>query len=157
MCCCQKERPVGSYPEHDLSVDRPDLDHDRALMKVEKEQRRRSEKEKERREDRERRDDRDFDHDGSRDFNMQRFPHKRKSTRRGEDLATDQLHQGGEDVENLGAHLISSSYDDKNSAKSEDFDVFELVYKRVFLHTQQSNAFKPSIYQESSTLFVFYV
>nr|XP_011463409.1 PREDICTED: paired amphipathic helix protein Sin3-like 4 isoform X2 [Fragaria vesca subsp. vesca] len=118
MLVDKKERPVGSYPEHDLSVDRPDLDHDRALMKVEKEQRRRSEKEKERREDRERRDDRDFDHDGSRDFNMQRFPHKRKSTRRGEDLATDQLHQGGEDVENLGAHLISSSYDDKNSAKS---------------------------------------
>ncbi|XP_050375013.1 paired amphipathic helix protein Sin3-like 4 isoform X2 [Argentina anserina] len=90
----KKERPVGSYPEHDLSVDRPEPDHDRAMMKAEKEQRRRGEKERERREDRERREERDFDHDGSRDFNMQRFPHKRKSTRRNEDLATEQLHQG---------------------------------------------------------------
>ncbi|BBG94142.1 SIN3-like 4 [Prunus dulcis] len=94
----KKERTMGSYADHDLSVDRPDPDHDRALMKVDKEQRRRGEKEKERREDRERRerdrDDRDFDHDGSRDFNMQHFPHKRKSARRTEDLATEQLHPG---------------------------------------------------------------
>lgn len=132
MHCCQKERTMGSYADHDLSVDRPDPDHDRALMKVDKEQRRRGEKEKERREDRERRerdrDDRDFDHDGSRDFNMQHFPHKRKSARRTEDLATEQLHPGGEGDENFAEHLISSSYDDKNSAKSEDYDVFELIY-----------------------------
>ncbi|XP_016647559.1 PREDICTED: paired amphipathic helix protein Sin3-like 4 isoform X1 [Prunus mume] len=118
----KKERTMGSYADHDLSVDRPDPDHDRALMKVDKEQRRRGEKEKERREDRERRerdrDDRDFDHDGSRDFNMQHFPHKRKSARRTEDLATEQLHPGGEGDENFAEHLISSSYDDKNSAKS---------------------------------------
>lgn len=47
---------MGSYADHDLSVDRPDPDHDKALMKADKEQRRRGEKEKERREDRERRE-----------------------------------------------------------------------------------------------------
>ncbi|XP_028946701.1 paired amphipathic helix protein Sin3-like 4 isoform X2 [Malus domestica] len=90
----KKERTMGSYADHDLSVDRPDPDHDKALMKVDKDQRRRGEKEKERREDRERReqDDRDFDHDGSRDLSMQRFSHKRKSAHRIED--TEQLQPG---------------------------------------------------------------
>ena len=109
--------------DHDLSVDRPDPDHDRSLMKVDKEQRRRGEKDKERREDIERRererDDRDFEHDGNRDFNVQRFPHKRKSGRKVEDSAGEQIHQSGDGDENFGLRPMSSSYDDKSSAKSE--------------------------------------
>ena len=114
---------MTSHGERDLSVDRPETDHDRSLLKVDKEQRRRGEKEKERREDRDRRererDDRDFEHDVSRDFNMQRYPHKRKSARRVEDSAGDQIQQGGDGDENFGMRPISSSYDDANSAKSE--------------------------------------
>ncbi|KAM1942670.1 hypothetical protein ACFX15_011111 [Malus domestica] len=130
----KKERTMGSYADHDLSVDRPDPDHDKALMKVDKDQRRRGEKEKERREDRERReqDDRDFDHDGSRDLSMQRFSHKRKSAHRIED--TEQLQPGGQGLENFAANLISSSYDDKNSAKSmygQEFAFCEKVKEKL--------------------------
>ncbi|KAG6713221.1 hypothetical protein I3842_05G141700 [Carya illinoinensis] len=115
----KKERVMASNGERDLSVDRPDPDNDRSLMRVEKEQRRHGEKD--RREDRDRRererDDREFEHDGSRDFNMQRFPHKRKPSRRIDDSA-DQLHQGGDGDENFGVRPISSSYEDKGSLKS---------------------------------------
>lgn len=110
---------MASHADRDLSVDRPDPDHDRTVMRSDKEQRKRGEKEKERREDRDRRDDRDFEHDGNRDSNMHRYPHKRKSTRKIEDSSAEQLHQGGEGDENFGICPISSSYDDKNSAKSE--------------------------------------
>lgn len=120
----QKERAIVSHGERDPSVDRSDADHDLSLLKVDKDQRRRGEKEKERREDRERRerererDDRDFDHDVSRDFNSQRYPHKRKSVRRVEDSEGEQI-QVGDGEENFGLRPISSSNDDKNSAKSE--------------------------------------
>ncbi|KAF5726781.1 paired amphipathic helix protein Sin3-like 4-like isoform X3 [Tripterygium wilfordii] len=95
MVVDKRERTAASHSDRDLSVDRPDLDHDRGLMKTEKEQQRRGEKEEDRRDDRERRDherdDRDFEHDGNRDFNMQR---KWKPGRRPEGSMGEQLHQG---------------------------------------------------------------
>ncbi|XP_023512218.1 paired amphipathic helix protein Sin3-like 4 isoform X2 [Cucurbita pepo subsp. pepo] len=100
----RKERTILSTAERDLSVDRPEPDHDRSLMKLDKDQRRRGEKEKERREDRDRREhdrdrvDRDYEHDGRRDFNMHRFPPKRKSARRIDDSSTEQMHPGGEGI-----------------------------------------------------------
>uniref|UniRef100_A0A803PD15 Histone deacetylase interacting domain-containing protein n=1 Tax=Cannabis sativa TaxID=3483 RepID=A0A803PD15_CANSA len=131
----KKERNMG---DRDLSVDRPDQDHDRSLMKVDKDQRRRGEKEKERREDRERRererDDRDFEHDGNRDFNVQRYPHKRKSGRKIEDSAAEQIHQGGDGDEHFGLRPISSPYDDKSSAKSiygQEFAFCEKVKEKL--------------------------
>ncbi len=91
---------------------------------MDKEQRRRGEKD--RRDDRDRRererDDRVFEHDGNREFNMQRFPHKRKG-HRVEDSA-EQLHQGGEGDENFGMRPISSPFDDKSNLKSECFSCF---------------------------------
>lgn len=118
----KKERTMASHADRDLSVDRPDPDHDRVLLKSDKDQRRRGEKERERRDDRDRRererDDRDFENDGNRDFSMQRFPHKRKSARKIEDSTAEPLHQGGEGGENFGMHPVSSSYDDKNAMKS---------------------------------------
>lgn len=91
------------------------------MMRADKEQRRRGEKEKERREDRDRRerdrDDRDYEHDGNRDFNMQRFPHKRKSARRVEDSAAE--HPDGDGDEAFGMLPSSSTYDDKTSVKSK--------------------------------------
>lgn len=132
--CCQKERAMASHADRDLSVDRPDPDHDRVLLKSDKDQRRRGEKERERRDDHRRereRDDRDFENDVNRDFSMQRFPHKRKSARKIEDSTAEPLHQGGEGDENFGMHPVSSSYDDKNAMKSEFF-----VKEFVVLHSQ---------------------
>lgn len=119
----QKERVTVSHADRDLSVDRPDPDHDRIIMRADS-QRRGNEKEKERRDERDRRererDDRDFDHDGNRDFNgLPRVPHKRKVIRRVEDSVADQINQGGEGAENYGMRPMSSSYDDKNALKSE--------------------------------------
>lgn len=134
----KKERTITPLADRDLSVDRPDQDHDRSLMKGDKEQRRRSDKEKDRRDDRDRRDrerdDRDFDHDGNRDLNMQRFPHKRKSARRVEDSPAEHSHQGGEGDENFGTRPTSSSYDDKNAVKSmysQEFTFFERVKEKL--------------------------
>lgn len=94
----KKERAMASHADRDLSVDRPDPDHDRVLLKPDKDQRRRGEKERERRDDRDRRererDDRDFENDRDRDFSMQRFTHKRKSARKIEDSTAEPLHQG---------------------------------------------------------------
>ncbi|KAL9424033.1 hypothetical protein AB3S75_036006 [Citrus x aurantiifolia] len=93
----KKERAMASHADRDLSVDRPDPDHDRVLLKSDKDQRRRGEKERERRDDHRRereRDDRDFENDVNRDFSMQRFPHKRKSARKIEDSTAEPLHQG---------------------------------------------------------------
>ncbi|XP_022151191.1 paired amphipathic helix protein Sin3-like 4 isoform X1 [Momordica charantia] len=135
----RKERTIVSHAERDLSVDRPEPDHDRALLKLDKDQRRRGEKDKERREDRDRREhdrdrvDRDYEHDGRRDFNMHRFPHKKKSARKIDDSSTEQLHPGGEGDENFGVHPISS-YDDKNSAKSiysQEFAFCERVKEKL--------------------------
>ncbi|XP_012092008.1 paired amphipathic helix protein Sin3-like 4 isoform X2 [Jatropha curcas] len=109
----KKERTTASHAaDRDFSVDRPDPDHDRSLVRMDKEQRRRGEKDKERRD----REDRDYEQDGSREFNTQRFPHKRKVARRLEDSAAE--HQGGDGDENFGMHPISSTYDDKNAVKN---------------------------------------
>lgn len=100
----QKDRTTAPHADRDLNVEHPDPDHDRVMMKGEKEQRRLGEKERDKSEDRDRRDreqdDRDFENDGSRDFNM-RFPHKRsgKPARR----------EVGD----------STAHDDKNTMKSE--------------------------------------
>ncbi|XP_059648928.1 paired amphipathic helix protein Sin3-like 4 isoform X2 [Cornus florida] len=125
------EKATASHADRDISVDRLDPDHDKALLRADKEQRRRIEKEKERRDDRDRRererDDRDYDHDG-----MQRISHKRKSARRIED--SDQLHQSGDGGENFGIRPGSSSYDDKMALKSmysQEFAFCEKVKERV--------------------------
>ncbi|XP_057948540.1 paired amphipathic helix protein Sin3-like 4 isoform X2 [Malania oleifera] len=142
----KKERTAASHADRD-SVDYPDHDHDRTLVRADKEARRRGEKEKERREDRDRRererDDRDFEHDGCRDINnMQHLPHKRKSARRIEDSVDDQLHRIGEGAENIGMRPGSSSYDDKNALKS--------MYNQEFIFCEKvkETLQNPDAYQE---------
>ena len=127
---CQKERGLASHADRDFSVDRPDPDHDRSMIRADKDQRRHAEKEKERREDRDRRErdrgDRDHDHDGDRDFNMQRFPHKRKSAPKVEDSVAE---QGGDGDETFGGmNSVSSASDDKNAVKSEFLAVFSALH-----------------------------
>ncbi|KAK6931145.1 Histone deacetylase interacting domain [Dillenia turbinata] len=118
----RKDGYNASLADRDFSVDRPDPDHDRSLLK---EQRRFAEKERDRREDRDRRDrehdDREFDHDGSR---------KRNSGHRIDDAVIDQLHQG-EGGENYG---MRPSHDDKNALKSlysQEFAFCEKVKERL--------------------------
>ncbi|XP_015965288.1 paired amphipathic helix protein Sin3-like 4 isoform X1 [Arachis duranensis] len=112
----KRERTMTSHGDRDLSVDRPDPDNDRGLMRAEKDQRRRLEKDKECREERDRRerdrDDRDYEHDGGRD--RERFSHKRKSDRRAEDSGAEPLL----DDEHIGMRPMPSTCDERNTLKS---------------------------------------
>ncbi|CAI0386549.1 unnamed protein product [Linum tenue] len=140
MLTCQKER---THPDRDFSVDRPDPDHDRALMRAgDKEQRRRVEKEKERREDRDRRerDDRDYEHDANHDYSMQRFPNKRKPGRKLEDSGAE--HHVGVGDDNYGMHPMSSNYDDKSAVKSA------LSQELAFCEKVKEKLRNPDAYQE---------
>ncbi|XP_008782411.3 paired amphipathic helix protein Sin3-like 4 [Phoenix dactylifera] len=131
----KRERTYNSHADRDLSVDRPDQEHDR--------QRRRAEKEKDRKEDRDRRDrerdDKDLEHD-SRDLdNGQR--RRKLSSRRVDDSVGEHLHQGGESAENFGMYSISaSSFDDKNALKSvytQEFNFCERVKEKLHPETYQ--------------------
>ncbi|MED6106260.1 hypothetical protein PIB30_003219 [Stylosanthes scabra] len=112
----KRERTMASHGDRDLSVDRPDPDNDRGLMRAEKD-RRRLEKDKDRRDERDRRerdrDDRDYEHDGGRD--RERFSNKRKSDRRAEDSGAEPLLDADE---NIGMRPMSSTCDDRNTLKS---------------------------------------
>ncbi|XWS44244.1 hypothetical protein CRYUN_Cryun15aG0027700 [Craigia yunnanensis] len=81
----RKDRIITSHADRDLSVDRPELDDDKAMMKMQKEQRKRVEKDNR---DRRTRDQNDPDHDNNRDFNLQRFPDKKRSGRKTEEFAS---------------------------------------------------------------------
>ncbi|CAL1357250.1 unnamed protein product [Linum trigynum] len=136
----KKER---THPDRDFSVDRPDPDHDRALMRAaDKEQRRRVEKEKERREDRDRRerDDRDYEHDANHDYSMQRFPNKRKPGRKLEDSGAE--HHVGVGDDKYGMHPMSSNYDDKSAVKSA------LSQELAFCEKVKEKLRNPDAYQE---------
>ncbi|WCJ20882.1 Paired amphipathic helix protein Sin3-like 2 [Euphorbia peplus] len=91
---------IVSHVERDLSVDRPELDDDKGMMKVHREHRRRAEKENRDRRTRDQ-DDREPEHDSNRDFSSQRFPDKRKSARRGEGFGVDSHISSYEDKDNL--------------------------------------------------------
>ncbi|KAG8654022.1 paired amphipathic helix protein Sin3-like 4 isoform X3 [Manihot esculenta] len=136
----KKDRTTVSRADRDFSVDRPDPDHDRSLIRSDKEQRRRGETEKERKEDRDRRDqeDRDYEHDGSHEF-MQRFPPKRKSARKVEDSAAE--HQGGDADENFEMRPVSSTYDDKNAVKNA------LTQELAFCEKVKEKLHNPDDYQ----------
>ncbi|KAI9153728.1 hypothetical protein LWI28_015603 [Acer negundo] len=96
----RRDRIITSHADRDLSVDRPETEDDKAVMKMQKEQRKRVEKEnRDRRSDQ---DDREVEHDNNRDF-MQRFPDKKKSAKKSE---------------GHGANSNFSSYDDKDALKS---------------------------------------
>lgn len=83
------------------------------MMKVHKEPKRRTEKENRDRRNRDQ-DDRDPSHENNRDFNLQRLPDKRKSSRK---------------VEGFGANPILASYDDKDALKSGSMLLFDYLIK----------------------------
>ncbi|XAR64997.1 hypothetical protein NMG60_11008924 [Bertholletia excelsa] len=139
-----EKKPTVPHAERDLSVDRPDVDHDKGLLRSEKEQRRRGDKDKERREDRDRRewDDKDFEQD-----KMQHFSHKKKPHGI-EDPVVD-----GEGAENFGACTGSSSCDDKSSLKNmyiqesafcekvkerlHDFEAYQEFFRCIYIYDKE--------------------
>ncbi|KAM7506675.1 hypothetical protein LguiA_017128 [Lonicera macranthoides] len=97
-----RDRTIAPHTERDLSVERPDLDDDKTMMKLHKEQRRRAEKESRDRRNRDQ-DYREPEHDNNRDMGMHRLSEKRKSARK---------------VDDFGANTILAPYSDKDSLKS---------------------------------------
>lgn len=97
----RRDRIIVSHADRDLSVDRSELDDDKAI-KVHKEHRKRAEKDNRDRRNRDH-DDREPENDNNRDFNLQRFD-KKKSAKK---------------AEGFGANTNFTSYDDKDSFKSE--------------------------------------
>ncbi|XP_010532951.1 PREDICTED: paired amphipathic helix protein Sin3-like 3 isoform X2 [Tarenaya hassleriana] len=88
MASDKKERDITSHPDHDVSVEGPDLAHDKSQVKENKEQMRCNDKENEQRDDRDRRDNQRDDGDFEHDSQTQQFPkNKRKLPLRGDDLA----------------------------------------------------------------------
>ncbi|GKU97035.1 hypothetical protein SLEP1_g10217 [Rubroshorea leprosula] len=73
----RRDRIISSHADRDLSVDRPDLDDDKAMVKMQKEQRKRVERDNRDRKPRDQ-DDREPEHD-NRDSSLHRLPEKRKS------------------------------------------------------------------------------
>ncbi|KAH0973002.1 hypothetical protein GBA52_025158 [Prunus armeniaca] len=98
----RRDRIIPSHADRDLSVDRPELDDDKGMVKVQKEHRKRCEKENRDRRNRDD-DDRELENDNNRDYKLQRFPEKRKSSRK---------------VEGFGVTANFAPYDDKDSLKS---------------------------------------
>ncbi|KAF9666412.1 hypothetical protein SADUNF_Sadunf16G0226700 [Salix dunnii] len=111
------DKVSSSHAECDLSVDRPEMEDDKRMMKVHKEQRKRADKENWDRRIRDQ-DDREPEHDSSRDFSLQPFLEKRKSSQK---------------VEGFGNSNFAC-YDDKDNIKSiynQEFVFFEKVKERL--------------------------
>ncbi|KAL5722388.1 hypothetical protein ACHQM5_005913 [Ranunculus cassubicifolius] len=105
------KRDRSNYADRDLSVDRPDPDHDKSLLKIEREHRKRAERESRR--------ERDRDEENG---DAQRLLHKRKARKVEEN-------QVGEDTDKFGVHSISSAYEDKSVLKS--------VYNQEFIFCEK--------------------
>ncbi|GMH19034.1 hypothetical protein Nepgr_020875 [Nepenthes gracilis] len=109
----RRDKVSTTHTDRDVSVDHPDLDGDKALMKVHKDQRKR-EKDNFDRRSRDQ-DDREPEHDTNRDFIFQRLPDKRKPSRK----------------EGFGPSI---SPDDKNALKSmynQEFVFCEKVKEKL--------------------------
>ncbi|KAG8046134.1 hypothetical protein GUJ93_ZPchr0008g12101 [Zizania palustris] len=123
----KRDRAHLPHADRDLSVDRPDLDHDR--------QRRRLEKEKERKIERDRRDYERDEKDGEHDSKELDAARKRKSfQRKMEDPTGADTHQGAP-LDNHGIHSASaSSFDNKDALKSvytQEFHFCEKVKEKL--------------------------
>ncbi|MBA0714762.1 hypothetical protein Golax_013718 [Gossypium laxum] len=81
----RRDRIITSHADHGISVDHPELDDDKTMMKMQKEQRKRLEKENR---DRRTRDLDDPKHDNNRDFNLQRIHDKKRYGRKIEGFAS---------------------------------------------------------------------
>ncbi|KAH7532571.1 hypothetical protein FEM48_Zijuj04G0034500 [Ziziphus jujuba var. spinosa] len=110
----RRDRIIVSHADRDMSVDRAELDEDKAT-KMHKEHRKRAEKENR---DRKVRDHDDREPDNNRDFNLQRFDKKKSSKK----------------AEGFGVNANFTAYDDKDTLKSmynQGFIFCEKVKERL--------------------------
>ncbi|KAI8032315.1 Paired amphipathic helix protein Sin3-like 2 [Camellia lanceoleosa] len=111
----RRDRSITPHTDHDLSVERTDMDDDKTMMKMQKDQRKRAEKE-----NRDRRNcDQDYkesENDSNRDFSMQRLNEKRKSARK---------------VEDFGVNPVVASYDDKDALRITSYFFVSLLSVHV--------------------------
>ncbi|XP_052196269.1 paired amphipathic helix protein Sin3-like 2 isoform X2 [Diospyros lotus] len=98
----RRDRIMAPQTDRDVSVDHNDMDDDKTMIKMQKDQRKRAEKENRERRNRDQ-DYRESEHDSNRDFNNQRLNDKRKSARK---------------VEDFGANPVGASYEDKDTLRS---------------------------------------
>ncbi|GLT35432.1 hypothetical protein SLA2020_098860 [Shorea laevis] len=113
----RRDRIISSHADRDLSVDCPDLDDDKAMVKMQKEQRKRMERDNRDRKPRDQ-DDREPEHD-NRDLSLHRLPEKRKSARK---------------IEGFGVNSNFASCDEKDTLKSmynQGFIFCEKVKERL--------------------------
>ncbi|MBA0601021.1 hypothetical protein Gorai_004213, partial [Gossypium raimondii] len=82
----QRDWIMTAHADRGLSVDRPELDDDKDILKMQKDQRKRVEKDSR---DRRTREHDDPEHDNNRDFNLQRFPDKKRLGRKIEGFASN--------------------------------------------------------------------
>ncbi|XP_027075364.2 paired amphipathic helix protein Sin3-like 2 isoform X2 [Coffea arabica] len=114
----RRDRIVSPHGERDLSVERPDTDDDKTMVRLHKEQKKRAERENRERRNRDQ-DYREPDNENNGDISMHRLTEKRKSARK---------------VEDFGGNTVSASYDDKDSLKtmySQEFSFCEKVKERL--------------------------
>ncbi|KAK3002319.1 hypothetical protein RJ639_021444 [Escallonia herrerae] len=114
----RRDRIIAPHAERDPSVERPDLDDDKTMIKLHKEQKKRAEKENRDRRNRDQ-DYREPEHDNHRDVNLHRLAEKRKSARK---------------VDDFGMSPGLASYNDKDAVKSmynQEFTFCEKVKERL--------------------------
>ncbi|KAL6958690.1 hypothetical protein U1Q18_045413 [Sarracenia purpurea var. burkii] len=114
----RRDRIITSHTDRDLSVERNDMDDDRTMLKLQKDQRKRAEKDNKERRSRDN-DYREPELDSNREFSMQSLHDKRKSSRK---------------VEDFGVNPVLASYDDKDALRSmykEEFIFCEKVKERL--------------------------
>ncbi|KAF8031803.1 hypothetical protein BT93_D0882 [Corymbia citriodora subsp. variegata] len=115
--CHRRDRIIPSDTDRDLSVDRPDVEDEKSMIKVQRDQKKRLERDNRDRINREQ-DDRESGHD-NKDLHLQRSSDKRKSARK---------------VEGFGMNANVPFADDKNALKSmynEGFTFCEKVKERL--------------------------
>ncbi|KAG4395714.1 hypothetical protein GLYMA_19G016300v4 [Glycine max] len=115
-------------PSHDrdMSAERPELDDDKTMMNIHKEQRKRESRERRMRDQ----DEREHDLDNNRDLNLQRFPDKKKSVKKAEGFGMASDFASYEDKDTLnspGMYSQAFSFCEKVKGKlssSDDYQTF---------------------------------
>ncbi|KAL6518833.1 hypothetical protein OROHE_017586 [Orobanche hederae] len=113
----RRDRVIHPNGEHDLSVEYPDIDDDKTVMKLHKEQKKHTERENMDRRNLDQ-NDKDLDTEDNGDITMPRLSDKKKSVRKVEDFG--------------GTYL--ASFDDKDALKSTysyEFSFCEKVKERL--------------------------
>ncbi|KAK4477405.1 hypothetical protein RD792_016626, partial [Penstemon davidsonii] len=114
----RRDRVIGPHGDRDLSVERQDMDDDKTVIKLHKEQKKHTDKDNRDKRNRDQ-DYRDLDTENNGETSMHRLSEKRKSSRK---------------VEDFGGNSNVASYDDKEALKSmysHEFTFCEKVKEKL--------------------------